>query len=211
MGTRSIVLRALRSLTANHSKAMPLRILEIGAGDGSLMLGVAQAMVPMRLNVLLTLFDRQPLVEPSTIERYKEVGWNTTQQVGDVIDLAASGFGRAAASVNAPWHLVVSNLFLHHFEGAQLDLILKYISRHSQAFFACEPRRDWLSLAGSHMIGAIGANHVTRQDAVLSVHAGFNGNELTDRWPNDSNPWILQEYSAGLFSHCFRAESARLH
>jgi hypothetical protein len=106
------------------------------------------------------------------------------------------------------WDLIVANLFLHHFESAQLTLILQAIAKSSRRFFACEPRRDWLALAGSHMVRAIGANHVTREDSVLSVHAGFNGDELTNLWPKHDGTWQVQEYSAGLFSHCFRAERA---
>ena len=59
-------------------------------------------------------------------------------------------------------------------------------------------------LAGSHLIGLLGAGPVTREDAVLSVRAGFRARELSDLWPNREN-WILHEYPAGLFSHCFLA------
>jgi hypothetical protein len=210
MGTHTIVLRALKSMTARHPKGMPFRILEIGAGDGSLMLSVAQALAPHWSNVMLTLFDRQALVGPTTIARYGALNWAVTQQVGDVLDLAAGRFAHMGAEMPAPWDLIVANLFLHHFEGAQLESVLRFIAHNSLAFFACEPRRDWLALAGSHMIGAIGVNHVTRQDSVLSVHAGFNGDELTALWPHSGERWSVQEYSAGLFSHCLRAERAGL-
>jgi hypothetical protein len=47
---------------------------------------------------------------------------------------------------------------------------------------------------------------VTREDAVLSVHAGFREKEITALWPVNSDEWQVREYSAGLFSHCFYAE-----
>ncbi len=208
MGTRTILLRALKDMVTNHPDRLPLRVLEIGAGDGSLMLGVAQALAPLSpwSNVLLTLFDRQALIDQTTIARYGAVGWTVTPAIGDVRDLAAGCCDQGGAAVAVSWDLIVANLFLHHFEGAQLDVILRFVSRTSLGFFACEPRRDWLALAGSHMIGAIGVNHVTREDAVLSVHAGFHGHELSARWPRNGAPWKVQEYAAGLFSHCFRAE-----
>ena len=43
MGTRGIVLRALRALPLRNASSRPLQILELGAGDGSLLLGVARA------------------------------------------------------------------------------------------------------------------------------------------------------------------------
>ena len=210
MGTRTIVLRGLKAMTARHPKAMPLRVLEIGAGDGSLMLGVAQALGSCWGGVELTLLDRQALIDPATLTRYGELGWRVSEAVGDVLDWAVGSTNWPQAAAAAPWDLIVANLFLHHFEDRQLALILRAVASKSQRFFACEPRRDWLALAASHMIGAIGANHVTREDSVLSVHAGFNGDDLSALWPQHGGPWQVQEYSAGLFSHCFRAERTGL-
>jgi hypothetical protein len=211
MGTRTILLRALKAMAPQHATGMPFRVLEIGAGDGSLMLGVAQSLRPHWSNVRLTLFDRQALITLTTIARYAEVGWTVTQQKGDVLDLAAGGFGLHGNVGDAPWDLIVANLFLHHFEGVHLDAILGFVSRRSVRFFACEPRRGWLALAGSHLIGALGVNRVTRADSVLSVHAGFDGQELSDRWPDNCAQWKVQEYAAGFFSHCLSAERAGLN
>lgn len=211
MGTRTILLRGLKAMTVNHPKTQSLRILEIGAGDGSLMLGVAEKLTPSWSRVELTLMDRQALIDPTTVTRYRDLGWTVKEAVGDVLDWAAGSADLPGKAAVAPWDLIVANLFLHHFEGTQLALILGAIARKSRRFFACEPRRDWLALAASHMVGVIGANHVTREDAVISVHAGFNGDELTALWPHHGGPWRAQEYSAGLFSHCFRAERAGLN
>nr|MDP2191288.1 class I SAM-dependent methyltransferase [Rhodoferax sp.] len=207
MGTRSIVLRALRTMQQTQRQATPLKVLELGAGDGSLMLGVAQALASAWPPVELTLLDRQSVVERTTIERYAGLGWSAVAQVIDVHDWAAAAThaappGRAAAR----WDLIIANLFLHHFEDAQLVALLGAVAATTDCFFACEPRRDWIALAGSHLVGVIGANAVTREDAVLSVHAGFRGKELTALWPASAAPWQLQEYPAGLFSHCFRAQ-----
>lgn len=207
MGTRSIVWRALRDSAASRPKATALRVLEIGAGDGSLMLGVARSLAPAWPPVELTLLDRQALVDSATIERYAMLGWTAAVTVADVLEWAdGANDARLLGSAIARWDLIVANLFLHHFEGAQLAVLLGAIAARSDRFFACEPRRAWLALAGSHLLGAIGANAVTREDAVLSVHAGFRGIELTGLWPAQGIEWQVQEYSAGLFSHCFLAE-----
>ena len=102
------------------------------------------------------------------------------------------------------WDIVCANLFMHHFSSSELVRLLAGIAARSRVFLCCEPRRSLLSLAGSHLIGLLGAGPVTRQDAVSSVHAGFRAQELSDLWPN-SQDWVMQEYSAGLFSHCFLA------
>ncbi|HYO27589.1 MAG TPA: hypothetical protein VER68_04870 [Azonexus sp.] len=207
MGTRSILRRALQGTTTSILDKRPLRVLELGAGDGSQMLGVARALAPSWPPVELTLLDRQPLVSLQIIESYARLGWTVVEQVVDALDWAAGATDSPQKrNGQAHWDLIVANLFLHHFEGSQLTMLLNSIIARSSDFFACEPRRTWLSLAGSHLAGLIGAGVVTRKDAVLSVHAGFRDKELTALWPADSDEWRVQEYSAGLFSHCFHAE-----
>jgi hypothetical protein len=119
---------------------------------------------------------------------------------------------RRKEQAEARWDLIVTTLFLHHFEGVAFKRLLAAIERRAVRFFACEPRRAPLALVGSHLVGALGANAVTREDAVLSVRAGFRDDELSRLWPGPPGDWRLREYTAGLFSHCLRAErrSARV-
>jgi hypothetical protein len=212
MGTRTILLEALSELMSAKRPAAPLRLLELGAGDGSLMLGVARALAKAWPPVELTLLDRQALVDRATLRAYAEVGWTAVPRVVDVLDWAA---GRCQAmpigGQAARWDLIVVNLFLHHFEGPPLDAVLHATAARSDCLFACEPRRSALALAFSHLVGAMGVNAVTRQDAVLSVHAGFRDHELTALWPARGLLWQLREYRAGLFSHCFLAQRLGAH
>ena len=131
----------------------------------------------------------------------------------DALDWAAGARSAglaASAGLDPPrrWDLIVANLFLHHFQTPQLAALLAAVAERSDNFFACEPRRAWLARAGSHLIGALGANAVTRQDAVLSVQAGFCGSELRSLWPAAAPGWTLAEYRAGWFSHCLLAGRA---
>jgi len=205
MGTHRIIVRALKAMQLERVDVEPLRVLEIGAGDGNVMLGVAQELASAVPKVALTLLDRQALVTPATVASYRAVGWTVATAVGDVLDWAARGTDTPR---NAParWDLIVANLFLHHFEDEQLARLMRAIARKSDRLLACEPRRDWRALVGSHLTGMIGANAVTREDAVLSVHAGFSGTELSALWPAFGERWLIQERAAGLFSHCFCAE-----
>lgn len=207
MGTRLIIQRALRGTSASIPDNRPLRVLELGAGDGSLMLSVARALAPSWPQVELTLLDRQALVSHEIIENYARLGWTVVEHVVDALEWAANATDSILKGNQlARWDVIVANLFLHHFEGSQLAMLLNSITATSNGFFACEPRRTWLSLAGSHLAGLIGAGAVTREDAVLSVHAGFRDEELTALWPAAPDEWQVKEYSAGLFSHCFYAE-----
>lgn len=200
MGTQTILRRALQGWSfPRNDGARPLRVLELGAGDGTLLLGVAAGLAGSWPPVALTLLDRQRLVERATLDGYATLRWTAGVEVADVLDWAA------AHDDGSRWDLIVANLFIHHFDGRALAVLLGAIAARTDRFFACEPRRARLALCASHLVGALGANAVTREDAVLSVHAGFRDAELTSLWPGARDEWRLEEYPAALFSHCLRA------
>ncbi|MGO8756044.1 MAG: hypothetical protein ACLQHK_12530 [Gallionellaceae bacterium] len=194
MATLTILNRALERGTAEFC---PRTLLELGAGDGSLMLRLAQRRAGRWPDVRVTLLDRLNLVAPQTLEGLRKVGWSPRVVAADVFDWLAS-------PDNTHWDVVFANLFMHHFSSSELTRLLAAIGVRSRVFLCCEPRRSPLPLAGSHLIGLLGAGTVTRQDAVSSVHAGFRAQEISDLWPN-AQDWEVYEYSAGLFSHCFLA------
>lgn len=205
MGTLSILLAAVRGWGVGRTA--PMRVLELGAGDGSLMLRAATVLAPAWPAVELTLLDRQALVTQQTIADFAALGWTAVPITADVLDWAVERANpTSTAAAAARIDIVLTNLFLHHFTQAPLRTILQAVTATTDRFFACEPRRALVALAGSHLIGAIGATAVTREDAVLSVHAGFRDRELTAAWPEDATAWRLEEYPARLFSHCFRAQ-----
>jgi hypothetical protein len=193
MGTRAILVRALRPVLP-----APRSILELGAGDGTLMLRAARRLAPAWPEVRLFLLDRHKLVSAQTVAAYRTLGWQVEVMTMDVEAWLTQ-------SVREPYSLVLANLFAHHFDDRQLAAMLAAIAVRANACFLCEPRRAWLALAGSHLVGLAGANAVTRHDAVLSVRAGFAGRELSALWPPGRGAWRLSEYPAGLFSHCFLA------
>ena len=208
MGTPTILRRQLQAMAPLPHDSTPWRVLEIGAGDGSLMLSVAGALMPPWKPVDLTMLDRLALVRDDTIQQFAALGWTTDVLVLDVMDWAHAAVDARQESSAMHWDLIIANLFLHHFVDGELSLLMAAIARRAERFVACEPRRSWLPVIGSRMVGAIGANAVTRTDAVLSVKAGFSGHELTTLWNRSisADQWQLHEYSAGLFSHCFQAK-----
>ena len=197
MGARRILARAMARAVADD-RTRPLRILELGCGDGRLMLEVAAHRGDRWPDARLDLLDRQPLVDDATLAAYAAAGWQARTLVADVIDWAENDAG-------ARWDLIVANLFLHHFDGASLRRLLAACARRADALAACEPRRSRFALAASHLIFFLGANAVTRHDGVLSVRAGFIDHELGAAWPGEAAAWQLDEYDDGLFTHCLVA------
>lgn len=190
MGHGGIIARSLGS-----SLGRAPRIAELGAGDGTLLLRIA-ARASWRAGAEVVLVDRQPVVDAATATRYEAIGAHAKVCAADAFDWLESDDATCGA--------IVANLFLHHFENEQLARLFALASSRAGLFVGCEPRRARLPLAGSHLLGLIGCNDVTRHDAVLSVRSGFTDRELSALWPA-SGGWSLEERRAGLFSHLFVA------
>ena len=189
MGSAGIIRRVLE----HHLGPRTPRVAEIGAGDGTLLLRIARTL--RWTGAKIVLVDRQPVVSVETRDGYRALGCDVSVEAADVFQW----LDRAR-----PFDAIVTNLFLHHFDTPALTAMLAAIARRTDVFVACEPRRARLPLAGSRMLGLLGCNDVTRHDAVLSVRAGFAGDELSALWPAEQG-WTLNERPAGLFSHLFVA------
>src|SRR5258705_13824886 len=185
-----------RLLTGALDGRTPRTLVELGAGDGTFTLALAKRLAPPWRNVKVTLVDRQNIVTERTRRAFGDLGWQAETITADVFD-----FLRVASPASAD--IVLANLFLHHFERDPLANLFGEVARIADVFAACEPWRAGSGLIGSRLLWAIGCNHVTRHDALVSVRAGFRGRELSELWPNDE--WRLQEGPALPFTHCFLA------
>jgi hypothetical protein len=172
------------------------QIAELGAGDGDFLFRVAQKVSPSRPDVTVTLLDFQKCVMPAKLIEFAALGWRAKIIVADVFDWLKTV---------AVGEIMIANLFLHHFEDAQLAELLRLISHRAKVFIAIEPQRAPWPLFCSRQLWAIGCNNVTRHDAAVSVRAGFSSQELSALWPEQQH-WRLTERRAGIFSHLFIAQ-----
>ena len=190
MGHASIAAGVLNALPKS-----PETILEIGAGDGTFLLGVVQRLSSTGGKGKATLLDQQNIVGTQTKNEFSRTGWEPEIVTTDLFDwLEHSGAKH--------YGVILANLFLHHFRNDQLRLIFHRLADRCDTFVGIEPRRAPFPLVLSHTLGLIGCNRVTRHDAVVSVRAGFCRSELSRLWPENSS-WTLCERPAGLFSHLF--------
>lgn len=199
MGARASLLWGLDAVFAPEPPlANPLHIVELGAGDGTMALRIARSRSRAWPAATVILLDRQPVVAAATLAGIRAAGW--------AVDVAAADVFAWLAQPGTAGLVVVANLFVHHFEGDRLTRLLAGIATRARAFVCYEPRRSRVSLAGSHLLGLVGCNDVTRHDAVLSVHAGFQRDELSRAW-RAAQPagWTLRESAAGPFGHLFAA------
>jgi hypothetical protein len=184
MFQHAIMARALSRLPP------PRSIADLGGGDGRFLLGVAKRLAPCWPGVRALICDRQDIVKTATHAAFEKLGWQCEVRRGDIFETLPHT------------DIITANLFLHHFDDASLARLLVLAAGHTQAFVACEPRRNRFAWVAAHLVGVLGANDVTRHDAVVSVEAGFAYRELSALWPPG---WVLREKAAWPFSHVFAA------
>ena len=198
MGHAGILSRALRHrLARNPFCSRPLRLVELGAGDGTLLLRLARRWSALGVTAQVTLLDRQDLVSAKTRREFVALNWSVESVSADVL----TWLEQPSPTVD----VMLANLFLHHFQDERLRALLRLAAARTNLFVACEPSRSPLALAAARSLWLIGCNAITQHDAIVSVRAGFVGRELSALWPPNSE-WTTSEHSAGVFSHCFVAK-----
>jgi len=198
MGNPKIIAHELRGM---FNGASPKDIVDIGAGDGLLMLGVAKEISHKCNGPTVRFVDRQSIVSQQTLAALQTLGWRGVVSQADILDWLAQSAGEQT-------DVMIANLFLHHFTDAQLSKLLTAISSRVRTFIAVEPRRWRWALFFSGLVPFIGCSSVTRHDALASVRAGFAERELSKLWP-PSDAWSLEERPANWCSHLFVAKRTR--
>ena len=185
-----------RILSAAVKNLRPRRIVELGAGDGTLLLDITHKVAPAWSGAEAILLDQKPIVDPATVQKLFVTGLCPRLETADV-------FAWLEKLPSDSCDLMLTNLFLHHFQEADLVTLLNSVARVTTFFVAVEPRRNRWALGSCNLLRLIGCNAVTLHDAAVSVRAGFRGEELSRGWP--MGDWTLREQAAGLFSHLFIA------
>lgn len=194
MGHAGIFTRSLKKLFPGKS---PSRMVEIGAGDGEILLRVARRLAGQWREVDVTFLDLQDLLHEETKAAFAALNWTVRSVPGDIFQWFNESAGEKT-------DVILGNLILHHFSDAQLSTLFTAAASKADAFVAIEPRRGGWPLFCTRWLSLIGFCPVTCHDAPVSVMAGFRGRELSALWPNDGQ-WELCERRAGLFSHLFIA------
>jgi hypothetical protein len=178
----------------------PRALVDLGAGDGTFMLGLARRLASRWQDVTVILVDRQDIVSVATRDAFAMLGWKIETVTADLFDFLEQKPSRQVDGITA-------NLFLHHLTSEQLARLFASAAQSAQLFIACDPRRTAWVRESSRLLWALGCNDVSVHDAVVSARAGFRGKELSGLWPTRER-WHLREREAGLFSHMFVAQRA---
>jgi hypothetical protein len=176
--------------------AAPKLLADLGGGDGRFLLGVARRLARRWLGVRAVILDRHDIVSRETRAGFAALGWQCEVLRGDIFEVLP----------RIQPDIITANLFLHHLDERALTRLLAAVADRARAFVACEPRRGHFALLGARLVGMLGANDVTRHDAVVSVRAGFLGHDLSLLWPQGGG-WHLRENAVLPFTHVFKAHA----
>ena len=157
------------------------RVIEIGAGDGSLSGRLA------RIGVAADGLDVCPA----------PAGWPAARKWHRCDVREFDGFDA--------YGVVLANLVLHHFSDRDLAELGRNALGGVRAIVACEPerRRRWRILCAAFrpLVGP-----VTRHDARASIDAGFRGAEIAQALGLDGAHWNLSCSGGGIGSSRLVAE-----
>src|SRR5277367_3292260 len=85
MGHAGILSRAARSqLAESLVRSRPLRLVELGAGDGTFLLRLARRWAALGVRAEATLLDRQNLVAAETRHAFAALSWSVESVAKDV-------------------------------------------------------------------------------------------------------------------------------
>jgi hypothetical protein len=158
-----------RGAIRKHAQAAVLGVVEIGAGDGTL------------LNQLMNSFNSVPLTGLDLIGRpgslHRDINWVT----GDLI----KSLGGLSGGV------LIGNLILHHFHPADLEIIGRHCGRFQVVAFS-EPLRSRRGHFWGWLLHPF-VNDVTRHDLHKSIDAGFVPGELPLQLGLDPEHWNIVE------------------
>jgi hypothetical protein len=171
-------------------------LADLGGGDGRFLLGVARRLKQWR-GVRAVVLDRQVILSRETQDQFQALGWSCEVMQGDILETLP----RLSPDI------VTANLFLHHLQDGELMRLLDLVTERASSFVACEPRRSAFAVLGARLVFALGANDVSRHDALASVRAGFAGRELSALWPRSAD-WKIEERGVFPFTHLFAARHA---
>ena len=188
-----------RELRACFNGNAPRKLVELGAGDATFLLGIAKKLPSCWQGTEAILVDRKGIVSSTTIRGFEKIGWKVKTVSADVFDWLKE---------HEPCDVMMANLFLHHFSDAELTTLFLEASTHAKVFIGIEPRRWGWALFFGRFVWMIGCNGVTQHDAIASIRAGFAREEISALWPRNGT-WVVQERPGNFASHLFVARRAK--
>lgn len=164
--------RALRPhLDTLADEGRPLRVLDVGTGDGEVFRRVTNRLARQGSSVLAVGLDAHPEILAAARRR---------GGTGDVVSLVR-GDGLGLPFADSTFDVVVSTLTLHHFDAARAVEAVREMARVARRrVLVCDLERSRLHHLGARILAGTvwRGNAITRHDGPTSVLRSFTASEL---------------------------------
>src|SRR5580658_10990545 len=113
-----------RLLDGAFSDSPPRSIVDLGGGDGTLLLQLAKRMAPRWKCMRAVVVDRQSILSPRTKAEFKAMSWQVESRESDIFEWIES-------PRREPVDVTVTSLFLHHFKEGPLRGLLEHAAQQT--------------------------------------------------------------------------------
>jgi SAM-dependent methyltransferase len=147
----------------------PLRVLDVGFGDGDMLRAIARWAAKRSLAVDLAGIDLNP--RSAAIAQAKTpINASIEYRTGDYATLAGES-----------WDVVISSLVAHHMTTAQLLVFLRFMDKEAgRGWFINDLHRHGFAWAGYPLLARLAGWHrIVREDGQLSIARSYRPAE----WP----------------------------
>jgi 2-polyprenyl-3-methyl-5-hydroxy-6-metoxy-1,4-benzoquinol methylase len=163
------------SKAAQRTKERPLKILDIGFGNGDTLRQIAWWAKKNNVAVELSGVELNPLA-------------TQLAQAQTPVDLEISFETQNIFTIKdfEPRHLIVNSLMTHHLTDSELKDLLKWMTQNCKvAWFINDLQRHWFSYISIKILTQVlGFSRLVRNDAPLSVQRSFTRHEWLEHLEN---------------------------
>jgi hypothetical protein len=190
-----------RALSHHCADKQPRVLADLGSGDGTLLLRVAQRLGPQWRGMKAILVDQRDAVSAETRHSFGRLGWD--------LEVVTQGVFEFFEQPRAPHiDVITANLFLHHLQDRELAALFAKAAQATETFVVGELRRTRFVRETGRYMWLLGGGDVICKDGIISARAAFLGKELSALWPRD-DAWETFEHAVGPWTHLFVARRTR--
>ena len=169
LGGNRVTLDGIRQLLKNHPKDKTYTIIDLGCGHGDMLRLIANYGRKNNYKFKLTGID----ANPHAIDYAKELSSDYKELTFNNLDIFSDVFN------NMEYDIVISTLFLHHFNEEEIYSLLKTLSSKARVGIVINDlHRSALAYSLFKLLGLVISNHMIVQDGLTSILRAFKRKEL---------------------------------
>lgn len=169
LGGNRVLKKGLKKLLKNHDKSKPIKLLDIGCGDGSQLRYLSKWAKKKGYTIALTGLDGNA----DCIRIAKELSLNhpeITYLNGDIFE-----------PLDGPYDIVTATLFLHHFTQEQIiQIVSNAIKAKPIGILVNDLHRSKTAYFLFKCVCVFIKNPMIKNDGLISILRGFKRNDLLE-------------------------------